>query len=392
MAFMAAVLTAENNIGQGAGNSGTPRQDAAAKVRDSSAGMGRNATDDEILGLGDRTRTKARNFKVEDWPDGEEETSLGRNEIEEKGDNPAAGQAGKDVEAEQGIDEPEQYREAFEANPELKRAWQDAQAYKELFATPEEARTATRLLADVNAMDALFFSKRAEDHVELARMVAKLDPGAFASLAKAMNRFPEENRGPEGKEQQADAARDGATQAGRTAKERTDARAEDSAALANVQHEFLQGANAEAVKGVLAAIESQVDRLLPEKASGGARNRVVSEIYRELDASLQSNGQFAKQLRGALRSGDLDTRHHSAVVSLIVGRARQALPSVAKRVLNEWTSTILAASQDRRARQRSAETRVDIGGSRGTGGEGHHARSPRDIDYGRMSDADILNL
>jgi hypothetical protein len=207
-----------------------------------------------------------------------------------------------------------------------------------------------------------------------------------------MNRFAEDNRDGERAEQQPDSVGGGVTQTGRAAKQQAEPRTEDSTALAAVQHDFLQGANAEAVKSVLSAIESQVDRLLPEKVSSGARNRVVSEIYRELDSSLQSNGQFGRQLRGALRSGDLDGRHHSAVVSLIVGRARQALPSVAKRVLNEWTSTILAASQDRRARQRSAESRVDIGGSRGTGSEGHHARSPRDIDYGRMSDADILNL
>jgi hypothetical protein len=78
-------------------------------------------------------------------------------------------------------------------------------------------------------------------------------------------------------------------------------------------------------------------------------------------------------------------------VSLITGRARQALPAVAKRVMNEWTSTIVAANQDRRARQHAAERRVDIAGSSG-GGEGRRSMGPRDIDYARMSDGDILNL
>ena len=53
--------------------------------------------------------------------------------------------------------EPEKLRAVFDANPELRSAWQDASAYRESFATPQAAREATALLADVNRMDALFF-------------------------------------------------------------------------------------------------------------------------------------------------------------------------------------------------------------------------------------------
>ena len=72
--------------------------------------------------------------------------------------------------------EPASFRGIFEANPELRQAWQDANAYRETFATPEAARAATAQLADLNHMDALFFSRRPEDHAELARAVATLDP------------------------------------------------------------------------------------------------------------------------------------------------------------------------------------------------------------------------
>ncbi len=60
-------------------------------------------------------------------------------------------------------------------------------AFRETFATPEEARAATAMLGDLNRIDALFFSRRPEGHAELARTVAKLDPDALASLARAMN-------------------------------------------------------------------------------------------------------------------------------------------------------------------------------------------------------------
>ncbi|MFZ0884261.1 MAG: hypothetical protein WAN14_12755, partial [Candidatus Acidiferrales bacterium] len=55
-------------------------------------------------------------------------------------------------------DVPANLREAFEANPELRDAWRDANEYRETFATPEEARAATALLGDLNRMDALFYS------------------------------------------------------------------------------------------------------------------------------------------------------------------------------------------------------------------------------------------
>jgi hypothetical protein len=146
------------------------------------------------------------------------------------------------------------------------------------------------------------------------------------------------------------------------------------------------------VNNVLDAIESQVERLLPEGVSKSAHNRVVGEIYRELDATLRSNRQLAQQMREGFRSGALDADHQRALVSLITSRARQALPGVAKRVLNEWMSTIVAANHDRRSRQRAAESRVDIAGSGRAGNDGVRPMTPRDIDYARLSDSDILNL
>jgi hypothetical protein len=55
-------------------------------------------------------------------------------------------------------------------------------------------------------------------------------------------------------------------------------------------------------------------------------------------------------------------------------------------------TTVVAANHDRRARQRTTERRVDIAGSNGARNEGRRQTMPRDIDYARMSDADILNL
>jgi hypothetical protein len=72
---------------------------------------------------------------------------------------------------------------AFKANPELRAAWYDEKSYRGALATPEAARAATGVLADLNRMDALLFSHRPEDHAQLAHAVAHLNPVAFAGTA-----------------------------------------------------------------------------------------------------------------------------------------------------------------------------------------------------------------
>jgi hypothetical protein len=331
------------------------------------------ASDDEILGITSPTQKRSRS------------TSGPQPDANPQAIDPIGASANTSGTADAGAatGEPAELRAVFDANPELRRAWQDAQAYRETFATPEQARAATAQLADLDRLDALFFSRRPEDHAELARAIADLDPAAFGSLAQAIAAV-------------AQAQRQNPSQAHAQAQnDARDVRASESsnaAGLTPAQAEFFHATNAAAVHSVLDAIESQVERLLPEGSSKSARNRVVGEIYRELDGTLRANRQLAQQVRDAFRSGALDAEHQRAIVSLITSRARQALPGVAKRVLNEWTSTVVAANQDRRARQRAAERRVDIAGAGGSGSDGRRSMAPRDIDYARMSDSDILNL
>jgi len=377
--------------------------------------LNRNSSDDEILGLvtrlprrdgsrdtnGEGRESTAQiaeprtndqlemDFDAEEAPKGTRRSSATNAE--------AAGTNGS------GELEPEHLREALDANPELREAWREAGAYRETFATPQEARAATEQLGDLNRMDALFYSRRPEDHAELAREVAKLDPEAFASLARAMNALADDGARRSGDGAGAAGVRQGraenSNQAQRAAQEQVQNqvqvqnRPRDAAAgLTPAQVDFFHSTNAAAVSSVVDAIESQVERLLPEGISKSARNRVVGEIYRELDTTLRGNRALGQQMRNAFRSGGLDDEHQRAIVSLVTGRARQALPAVAKRVLNEWTTTVVSANHERRERQRTAERRVDIAGSGGAGNDGRRAVTPRELDYARMSDADILNL
>jgi hypothetical protein len=383
----------------------------AVSRRAATTRLGRNASDDDILGLG-AAGNRISGQGVENDLDAQlafdfdEEPPLA-SDAETRRD------PGQSRLRESANAQTEDLRAVLDANPSLRKDCEDATSYRESFATPEEARNATAMLSDLNRMDALFFSRRPEDHAELARSIASLDPAAFDSLARAMG--AQASMTAEANGSIAAGARlshsvtasqesvDRSLEANGSGPAKVERRAQhavplqpktsvNSAGPTAAQTYFFHATNAATVETVLDAIETQVERLLPDGVSKNARNRVVGEIYRELDGTLRSNRQLAQQMRDAFRSGALDAEHQRAIVSMVAGRARQALPAVAKRILSEWTSTVVAANQDRRSRQRAAERRVDIAGSRGGGGEGHRATSPRDLDYARMSDADILNL
>ncbi len=298
--------------------------------------------------------------------------------------------------------EPEELQAIFEANPELRQAWHMEKAYREIFPnveaareiagmfpTVEQARAAQSQLAELEQLDSWFFSGQPDAHAELAATVYRMNPAAFRSLAQAINQTlarldaagkPAGKPEPRLGDATASAPNDKATTAAPDAQQ------------AGRFASFYQETNAAVVEGVVDAIRAQVDRLLPEGAAAGARNRVVGEIYRELDASLRSNRALAQQVRQAFRSGAMDADHQAAVAGLILGRAKQALPAVAKRVINEWTTGVLAASDAKLARQRAAQGRVDITGGGAPGTVPKQSLSPKEIDYSKLSDADILNL
>jgi hypothetical protein len=66
---------------------------------------------------------------------------------------------------------------------------------------------------------------------------------------------------------------------------------------------------------------------------------------------------------------------------------------VARRVIGEWTSSVLGASRSKSARQASAAARVDIAAPGGSlDSTPLRPMSSREIDYASMSDDQILGM
>lgn len=377
----------------------------------------RHPSDDEILGLVTSVAPAAADESPvdSDATAGSGVQAANGAEAAEQTGAPAAGEENSAVPAASAAKPapvPPELAPILEANPQIRQAWESAREYEQVFATPAAARDAQQQLSD---LDGMFFSAQPSDHAALAARIHELSPEAFHGLAQAMQAHAAKVADAGNPKPANDSSADAASQSSTAASNPSPAPASHESGLqppqqpavpqASEPHSaaapslentakaaFFHDTNVAAVEQILSAIHSQVDRLLPDSIGAGARNRIVGEIYRELDSSLRANRQLGKQLREAFQSGQGDAAHQRAIVTLVTGRARQALPAVAKRVIGEWTQSIIAANRERLGRHEAASKRVDISGAGPSDGVNRKPVSPRDINYRKLSDADILNL
>ncbi len=118
------------------------------------------------------------------------------------------------------------------------------------------------------------------------------------------------------------------------------------------------------------------------------KQAAVQEIYEGLRETLSADTLFMGRMAAAVRMGNRGEGHRRQVVELFVGRARQAVPEIARRVLSEWTQQVLNEEQSRETKRRNTATRAEVGG----GGESPKGRVFPRVNYRKMTDMDILNL
>ena len=190
---------------------------------------------------------------------------------------------------------------------------------------------------------------------------------------------------------------------------------------------FERAANEDLERTVGSAIERTLEQALPgiskraDAATAGARHavpvqqRLATAIRQDVEHALQGDRQLGEQVLQVLASRRFDNDTRAQVVRLINERAQQLVPSAAKRVLNDWTQTTLAAHRSRTQREDSAAHRVDLAPAdaapvhaeprsassparvtpRNTDTrrlEASATNTPRRVDYRKLSDEQILDL
>jgi hypothetical protein len=341
------------------------------------------------------------------------------------------------------------YRAAF-ATPE------DARALKELYpGGVSEARAAAERARLLDEVDRAYFGaagnspeQLSASRAQLAQRMLREDPAAFREMVEAGIRALQEAAGSQGATTKslASAVSDASASASPSGKNASVVGAQHAAPLlgnvsANEAHvaayaAFERAANEDLERSVGAAIERTLAQALPSfeqhNMPGQARRgeqagahraaplqeRLASSVRAEVEKALQGDRQLGEQVAQILASRRFDNDARAQIVRLIGERAQQLVPGAAKRVLNDWTQTTLAAHRGSTQRADAASTRTEVAPARPevygrvsvpahpAGTEKAHARQqnlPRSsgqagatrsqpINYRKLSDEQILEM
>jgi hypothetical protein len=287
-----------------------------------------------------------------------------------------------------GNDEPAWLR-ALDAQPEAAaeaRRWRQAAldtAALDADYFSAEPGTRAALAARLHADDPLAFRSMLAD---AARVLAERDPQGLAELARQL-----------GVTEQAASASPAKSlaRAARSASAEPPAPGPESPAGAfpvEAYRAFEASTNDDVARQVRDSIDRTLAATLPDGIADGARRRIGEDIFRDLNAALSTDRELAAQISDALRGWRFDSATQRQVAGLLAGRARTALPEVARRVVSEWTSSVLASDRARQSRIASAATRRDITGGRLPEPVASSTLRPRNLDYTRTSDEQILEM
>jgi len=329
------------------------------------------------------------------------------------------------------------YRAAI-ASPE------DARALKELYpGGVSEARTAAERARLLDEVDRAYFGaagnspeQLSASRAQLAQRMLREDPAAFREMVEAGIRVLQEAAAPQtpGAKSLASAV---------AADTRNDpGSANTSAKTVGTQHvgrrlgnhsanqahvaayaAFERAANEDLERSVGGAIERTLaqalpaaernytpgqagSQLYPERSRGNTpplRERLATSVRADVEKALQGDRQLGEQVAQILAARRFDNESRGQIVRLISDRAQQLVPGAAKRVLNDWTQTTLAAHRGRTHRGDAASTRSDIpvvsmpavpirNDQIHTRRQDANAAKSKPINYRKLSDEQILEM
>ncbi len=346
----------------------------------------------------------------------------------------------------------------------VQQAKQEAAAYRAAFATPEDARALKELYPGgvseargaaerarlLEEIDRAYFGaaggsaeQASASRAQLAQTMLREDPAAFREMVLAGLRALEEvEKGSSASTSAPNLPRlahilstnhrsdAGANAPGATPNSRESpfANAQGNQGASREPHlaayaAFEKAANEDLERSVGGAIARTIEQALPSlsrtenssaagtqhpgRAGTGAaplQARLSAAIRQDIETALKGDRQLGEQIAQILSARRFDNETRAQVVRLIDDRARQLVPVAAKRVLNDWTQTTLAAHRGNAARTDVASARREVAPASlpaGSSASSHAqqrsdpnraAARSRAVDYRKLSDKQILDL
>jgi hypothetical protein len=334
----------------------------------------------------------------------------------------------------------------------VQQAKSEAAAYRAAFATPEDARALKELypggVSEARAaaergrlleeIDRAYFGaagnspeQLSASRAQLAQRMLREDPAAFREMVAAgLQALQEAEQGSGAAANQttlprlaqvlaesrstvgAQSRHSGTPQPGNMST--NDAHVAAYAAFERAANEDLERSVGGAIERTLAqALPSFEQHNTPGQAgaqrAAPLRERLAASVRADVEKALQGDRQLGEQVAQILSSRRFDSDTRAQIVRLISDRAQQLVPSAAKRVLNEWTQTTLAAHRGSTQRADSTSPRADVAPTsipsrpvasekapprrQGASISGRaNATKPQPVNYRKLSDEQILDL
>ncbi len=279
--------------------------------------------------------------------------------------------------------------------------------FRKLFPTRESAEFAREQAEHLVELDQLFYSQNPKDAAEFVARLQREDGQSFDRINHAWaDQFLEElwRRAHNGNDQElAKAIEIISDRVGHSSKSSALSSTDNPAVRGNLrrreeelerrEQDFRREEFIRFFRACDLACESAIRERIEELVGAGhfsskQKQAVVREIYEGLREALSADTLFMGRMATAVRTGNRDAAHQEQAAKLFVGRARQALPEIARRILSEWTQQVMSDEETREARRRTAAARPEVSG----GGESPKGRTLPRVNYRKMTDMDILNL
>jgi hypothetical protein len=424
-------------------------------------------TDEQILGIDTGEITGAGDARISEpdaeWSgDGEPSDETQPNDAARQKDD---GQA-EDARRERDSAQPQkgltpEIREFFKTHPEIRDAYFRSQEYAKLFPdfktaemvashlaqyeSTEELTQDLKGVADLKALDRMFYSGDASEHGKIVENLFTDSPEAFGTLMGALpatlERLASDGSRPERAAQAQRILVEGNTRAfervldwqyrkaqadgnqelakklegvaeavlGRSpwAPETVDAKLEKlrieqlrmeeqkQQSRTEAATRWVSEANENVVREFTDAVKQTVEQLVGGTYSDEAKRLLVGEIYRRVHQSLEKNQDLVDHVNALTRGGVGDPRAQRQIVRLVSTQAKRMIPGVAERVIGAFGQGTLAATEQKQRRENAAAGRVDVTGSAGMETRGAKATTPAQLKqsgkYGVLSDDDILD-
>lgn len=177
----------------------------------------------------------------------------------------------------------------------------------------------------------------------------------------------------------------------------------DEASFVKSSHTFRDTVQTKIADTVQGEIKTSIAKLLEKSVfTDSAKGRIQADAYAELNKMLAGNKDIIEQVGKAIwPNGSKDANgkpvrgifndaNRELAINLPVNYAKSVLNDVVKKVVEQYTTDFMAKQQTTDKRMAAAAGKVEVSGG-SPSPQGKKPLSKKDIDYGKMSDNDILD-